>query len=118
MSIERIIRELGHEPTDSETENFELVRNEIIILRDKLKQAEDEALRAERRLGKEMELRTISERKVRHAVGLLETIRRKIRDAERKALADGAPLFLERRSDLEPQIARVGEGGDYPVAGT
>lgn len=93
-SLADIVRELGGDPESTDSKNLQLLANEIIILREKIKQADDAEGRAERRLGKEIEARCSAESRASVAEDALTSIDSSIARAKRKALEVGAPMRI------------------------
>lgn len=89
-----IVRELGGDPEATDDQNLQILANEIIILREKVRQAEDGEGRAERRVGKEIEARSSAEAKASVAEDALAAIDSSVARAKRKALEVGAPMRI------------------------
>lgn len=120
MDATSAVRELGGEVRATEADNVEALVNEILVLRQRAADAEDAEVRAERRIGREIEARNRAESRATLAEEALGAIEAAISRARRKALASGAPLKVpdDTGSEVEPRIAHVGEGGDYPLVRT
>lgn len=113
MDVGEIIKSLGGHPRSDESENLELLANEILILRQKLSDADDAEGRAERRLGKEIASREQAETRARIVEDALSTIAFKIASAKREALAKGAPIRSLEDNPVALHIEPI--GGDRTV---
>lgn len=92
MDIAEIVSSLGGNPRSDDSENLALLANEILILRQKLKEADDSEGRCERRLGREKELRATAERRADHAEAALREIKSTIERRKVQATAAGSPF--------------------------
>lgn len=99
MDVSQVIEELGGHPRSDESENLQLLANEVIILRDKLGKAEDAEGRCERRLGNEIDARSAAERRATVAEGIIAGIDEAIARGKQEALAAGVPLRLPDKTD-------------------
>lgn len=110
MMIEDVVRELGGDPEATEAQNLQLLANEIIILRERVRMAEDAEGRAERHIGQELEARSSAEKRARIAESALSNIDGVIARAKRDALAAGTPLHI-RDEQFKPEAVDVPVGG-------
>lgn len=101
LNISEVVQSLGGNPRSDEHANLELLANEIIILRQKLIDAQDAEGRCERRLGGEIEARGRAERRAEIAEGAISQISQAISRAEVEATAAGAPFTYLRRTPDE-----------------
>lgn len=106
LDIENVVRELGGDPESDPAANLQLLANEIVIAREKLRLALEAEGRAERRAGKEAELRAAAERRVKAAEEALAGIEATIARAKRKAVEQGVPLRLEYEEVEAPESFR------------
>jgi hypothetical protein len=95
LNVSEVVNSLGGSPRSDEGENLQLLANEIIILREKLKQAEEAEVRAERRAGSESAARARAEKRADLGEDALDEIEAVIGRTKRKALASGTPMLLK-----------------------
>jgi hypothetical protein len=121
MDATGAVRQLGGDVRPNEAENLEALVSEILILRQKLADSENSEVRAERRIGKEIEARQRAEQRASAAEDALSTIETAIARSRRKTISEGGTLRGVRqpgRTGIEPAkiagIAKVGEGAEYP----
>lgn len=95
LNVAEVVVSLGGHPRSDDSENVQLLANEVVILREKLKDAEDAEGRCERHLGRESEARKIAERRAGIAEGVMAVVERAVSDGKRDAVAAGAPLHLK-----------------------
>jgi hypothetical protein len=108
--IEDVVRELGGDPEATDAQNLQLLANEIVILREKLRLSEDAEVRAERHRGHELEARSSAEKRARIAERTLERIDSAIARAKHDALAAGTPMHLPDEQ-FAPEATDVRVGG-------
>ena len=95
-----IVRELGGDPEGTEEQNLRLLSNEILIQRERIKQAEDAEARADRRAGRANALREAAEARAQKAEEALAEIDAAVAQAKRDAVAGGTPLHIPEAPDV------------------
>lgn len=99
LDVAGVVSSLGGNPLSRAPENLELLANEILILRERVRDAERAEGQAERKLGKEAEAKRNAEIRADEAETALSSIDLAIGRAKRNSLARGAPMHLPDGSD-------------------
>jgi hypothetical protein len=95
LNVAEVVTSLGGNPRSDDPANLELLANEIVILRERLKRCEEAEGRAERHAGAEGEARARAEKRAELGEDALDQIDAIIGRTKRSALAAGAPMRLK-----------------------